>query len=271
MAEEFVAYWLGYADAVPPITTLPTGIDVVNLFVLNLESTSSGTTLSTSYISSNKITWDSILLQAQGARANGVKVCASIIPPASGINWNTIPDPTAFAANVYTLIAGWELDGIDIDPEQGDLNPPGGNFTAVMQALGQYFGPQSTTGLRMSYASYDFAFDNSFLSQNADLFDVVQLMDYTANYLQMQAEFDMYSSVVPSANLLIGINANQDSSNKTSFSETIDLAKWVASSGGTMGGMMEFNINADTDFQFANGIIATLPGSTAARRRSRRG
>ena len=73
------------------------------------------------------------------------------------------------------------------------------------------------------------------------------------------------------ANLLIGINANQDSSNKTSFSETIDLAKWVASSGGTMGGMMEFNINADTDFQFANGIIATLPGSTAARRRSRRG
>ena len=160
MAGQFVVYWQGYNKVLPALNTLPAGIDVINLFVLNLTSGSSGTTLDTSFITSGGQSWETTLSQAQAARANGVKVCASIIPPKGGITWNTIPDPTTFASNVQALITTWQLDGIDIDPEQGALNPPGGDFTAVMTALSQYFGPKSGSGQRMSYASFDYSYDS---------------------------------------------------------------------------------------------------------------
>jgi len=255
MSGQFVVYWLGYATALPALNTLPAGIDVINLFVLNLTTGSSGTTLDTSFISSGGQSWATTLSQAQAARANGVKVCASIIPPKGGLTWNTIPDPTTFASNVQQLIDTWQLDGIDIDPEQGALNPPGGNFTAVMTALGQYFGPQSGTGQRMSYASFDYSFDQPFLSQNAALFDDITLMGYTWTYQQMLVQFQMYSSLVPSQNLLFGIDPT-----KTPQQESIELAKWQPTSG-SKGGMMEFNINGDTDFATAQAILAGMGGS----------
>lgn len=259
MAPQFVVYWLGYSPSPPAIQSLPQGIDVVNLFVLNLTSGSGGTTLDTDFITSHGTTWTDILSQAQAARAKGVKVCVSIIPPRDGLTWNTIPDPQTFAQNVYNLVTEWNLDGIDIDPEQGGMVPPDQNFITVLQALSQHFGPQSATGLRMSYVTFNYAFDQSLLQATAQLFDVVMLMGYTWTFSQMTTEFGMYSSVVSSQNLMFGIGGSPWS---TSYDETIDLAQWQpAAPAPPKAGMMEFNINDDANYQFALGILEVLkPG-----------
>src|SRR4029079_420634 len=139
-AEKFVVYWLGYHSNPPAIQSLPKGIDVVNLFLLNLTSTSTGaTTLDYNFITSNGTTWQQILDQSHAAQNNGVKICVSIIPPNNSLIWNTIPDPDTFAQNVYNLVKGWGLDGIDIDPEQPAA--PDQGFVTVVKALSKYFGP----------------------------------------------------------------------------------------------------------------------------------
>jgi chitinase len=150
--EQFVVYWLGYHSNPPAIQSLPKGIDVVNLFLLNLATSPNGTTLDYNYITSNGTTWDTILTQSKAAQANGVKVSVSIIPPNNSLIWNTIPDPDTFALNVYNLVKGWGLNGIDIDPEQGPngSTPPNQNFVTVVKALSKYVGPAANTWLIMS-------------------------------------------------------------------------------------------------------------------------
>jgi len=43
-SEKFVVYWLGYHTNPPLIQSLPKGIDVVNLFLINLATSDNGTT-----------------------------------------------------------------------------------------------------------------------------------------------------------------------------------------------------------------------------------
>lgn len=199
--------------------------------------------------------WEDILAQAQAARAKGVKVCVSIIPPNQTLIWNTIPDPDTFAENVYDLIKKeWNLDGIDIDPEQGGA-VPNGTFRAVVQALSKYFGPASGNGLSMSFVSYQWFADQSLLIQTHSLFNYVALMGYFWDYNTMLQQFEQYASIVGSKNLMFGIGG--DPWGQTAYAETIKLANWQPISG-TKGGMMEFNINDDPGYQYANGIIAAI-------------
>ena len=171
--EKFIVYWLGYHSNPPAIQSLPKGIDVVNLFLLNLATSPNGTTLNYNYITSNGTSWNTILTQSKAAQANGVKVCVSIIPPNSSLIWNTIPDPDTFALNVYNLVKGWGLDGIDIDPEQGGGIAPNQTFVNVVKALSKYFGPASGTGLIMSYVGYQLGGDQVVLKPCAALFDCI--------------------------------------------------------------------------------------------------
>ncbi len=251
-AEKFVVYWLGYHQNPPPIQSLPTGIDVVNLFLLNLASSSGGTTLDYNYITSQGTTWDEILTQSHAAQANGVKVCVSIIPPNNTLNWNTIPDPSTFAQNVYNLVKEWGLDGIDIDPEQNVA--PNQTFVTVVQALSKYFGPAADTGLTMSFVSYELFNDQTVLQPCAKLFNYVALMGYFWSESEMISEFKQYAAIVGAQNLMFGIGGDPW---QTPLSETQQLAVWEPANG-NKGGMMEFNINDDTNYQAANAIIKAL-------------
>ena len=254
--EKFVVYWLGYHQNPPPIQSLPTGIDVVNLFLLNLATSSGGTTLDYNYITSQGTTWDEILTQSHAAQANGVKVCVSIIPPNNSLIWNTIPDPDTFAQNVYNLVKGWGLDGIDIDPEQGPDGsiPPNQNFVTVVQALSKYFGPASNTGLIMSYVGFQLAGDQTVLKPCASLFNYVMMMGYFWDLSEMVEQFKDYAAIVGAQNLMFGIGGDPW---QTPLSETQELAVWEPATG-NKGGMMEFNINDDTNYQAANAIIKAL-------------
>jgi len=256
-AEKFVVYWLGYHQNPPPIQSLPKGIDVVNLFLLNFTSSTNGTTLDYNYITSEGTTWDEILSQSHAAQANGVKVCASVIPPANSLIWNTIPDPATFAQNVYNLVKSWGLDGIDIDPEQGAA--PNAGFVAVVQALSKYFGPASGTGLIMSFVSYELFNDKTVLKPCASLFDYVTLMGYFWTESEMIEQFQAYAAFVGSQKLMFGIGGDPWI---TPLAETQALAAWEPASG-NKGGMMEFNIDDDTNYQAANAIIKALSSQTA--------
>jgi hypothetical protein len=257
--EKFVVYWLGYHQNPPAIQSLPKGIDVVNLFLLNLASSPQGTTLDYNYITSQGTTWDEILSQSHAAQANGVKVCVSIIPPNSSLIWNTIPDPETFAENVYNLVTGWGLDGIDIDPEQGG-GVDNDVFVSVVQALSKYFGPASDTGLIMSFVSYELFNDQPVLQSCASLFNYVMLMGYFWSETEMIQQFNAYAELVGAQNLMFGIGGDPW---QTPLSETEALAAWQPS-GGTKGGMMEFNINDDTNYQAANAIIKALSSQAGA-------
>jgi hypothetical protein len=229
---------------------------VVNLFLLNLATSSGGTTLDYNYITSQGTTWDEILTQSHAAQANGVKVCVSIIPPNNSLIWNTIPDPDTFAQNVYNLVNGWGLDGIDIDPEQGPDGsiPPNQNFVTVVQALSKYFGPASNTGLIMSYVGFQLAGDQTVLKPCASLFNYVMMMGYFWDLSEMIEQFKDYAAIVGDQNLMFGIGGDPW---QTPLSETEKLAVWEPATG-NKGGMMEFNINDDTNYQAANAIIKAL-------------
>lgn len=260
--EKFVVYWLGYHENPPAIQSLPQGIDVVNLFLLNLTTSSGGTTIDYTYITSQGTSWDDILSMSHAAQANGVKVCVSILPPNSSLIWNTIPDPETFALNVYNLVTEWGLDGIDIDPEQGgavDNNV----FVSVVQALSKYFGPASDTGLIMSFVSYQFYNDQPLLQACSSLFSYFMLMGYSWSYNLMISEFEQYAAVVGNENLMFGIGGDPW---QTPLSETQQLAVWEPPlpKGSTKGGMMEFNINDDANYQAANAIIAALSSQAAS-------
>lgn len=259
--EKFVVYWLGYHQNPPAIQSLPDGIDVVNLFLLNLASSPGGTTLDYTYITSQGTSWEEILDQAHAAQANGVKVCVSIIPPNSQLIWNTIPDPETFAQNVYNLVKEWGLDGIDIDPEQGGM-VDNDTFVAVVKALSKYFGPASQTGLIMSFVSYQLYNDKPVLDACASLFNYVMLMGYFWSYDVMIQEFNQYAAIVGNQNLMFGVGGDPW---QTELSETKALAAWEPQNS-NKGGMMEFNINDDPNYQTAEAIIQILSGKVVSAR-----
>ena len=257
-AEKFVVYWLGYHSNPPAIQSLPTGIDVVNLFLLNLASSADGTTLDYNYITSNGTSWTDILVQAHDAQKTGVKVCVSIIPPNNSLIWNTIPDPDTFALNVYNLVKSWGLDGIDIDPEQPAA--PDQGFVTVVQALSKYFGPASNTGLIMSFVSYELFNDTTVLKPCHSLFDYVMTMGYFWDFDTMVQQFNAYAAIVGDQNLMFGVGGDPF---QTALSEIEQLAAWEPPNS-NKGGMMEFNINDDTNYQAANAIIKALSSKTSA-------
>jgi len=80
-------------------------------------------------------------------------------------------------------------------------------------------------------------------------------MGYFWDYNTMLQQFEQYASIVGSKNLMFGIGG--DPWGQTGYAETIKLANWQPISG-TKGGMMEFNINDDPGYQYANGIIAAI-------------
>lgn len=249
----FVTYWLGHANQKMIIEELPNGIDVINLFLINLDHQK---TLQHLYLTSNGITWASILAGVRVQQSRGVKVLASIISsPVPSISWNTIACPKEFARAVYDIVVNkWALDGIDIDPEMaGEI--PNDTFIEVVWELSKYFGPRSKTGKTMSYVTYQYYADEQLLKQCNALFDYVALKGYFWDMETMINQFELYAGLVGCKKLLFGVQPGTEQS--TSMAEAILLSKWKPDNG-LKGGMMLFNINIDKDFNYTRGLIRTL-------------
>jgi hypothetical protein len=256
MSEQIVVYWNGFEKNPPLIQDLPAGINVINLFLVGFTASENGTTLKHEYITTGGYSWDQILDQARQARQQhpGLKVCVTIIPPKDGLLWNDIPDPEQFASNVHALIDQWGLDGIDLDTEQGNGVAPDSGFINVVNALGAYFGPRATTGLRMSVVTYRLDLDADLLKSTADAFDAVLLMGYFWSFDQMVTQFQDYAAIVGDSRLYFGVSPT-----KTQI-DVGQLTQWEPD-GGQKGGMMEFDINVDAqnDYAMLDTLIRNLP------------
>ncbi|WP_316840347.1 glycosyl hydrolase family 18 protein [Pedobacter gandavensis] len=249
----FIAYWLGYANQKMIIEELPDGIDVINLFLINLDADK---TLQHLYLTSNGMNWDTILTGVRVQQKRGVKVLASIATAVHPrISWNTISDPKAFAADVYELVVNtWGLDGIDIDPEMaGDV--PNETFIKVIMELSRYFGPRSASGKKMSYVTYQYYADEQLLKQCNACFDYVALAGYLWDMETMINQFELYAGLVGSKKLLFGVQPGKHQS--TSLEEAVELSQWQPDNG-LKGGMMLFNINLDKDFHYTSELIKAL-------------
>ena len=88
------------------------------------------------------------------------------------------------------------------------------------------------------------------------------LMGYFWSYDTMIAEFNQYAPIVESQNLMFGIGGDPW---QTALSETKKLASWEPSNG-AKGGMMEFNINDDVNYQAADAVIQILGSQSRAAR-----
>src|SRR5262249_39549472 len=94
----------------------------------------------------------------------------------------------------------------------------------------------------------------------ASLFDYVMMMGYFWDFNTMVSEFKQYAAIVGAQNLMFGIGGDPW---QTPLPETEQLAPWEPAKG-TKGGMMEFNINDDTNYQAAEAIIKALSTQVAA-------
>jgi hypothetical protein len=130
----------------------------------------------------------------------------------------------------------------------------------VVKALSKYFGPASGTGLILSYVGYQLGGDQTVLKPCASLFDYVMMMGYFWDEPTMIDQFNQYAAIVGSQNLMFGVGGDPF---QTPEPESVALAKWEPATG-QKGGMMEFNINDDPNYQTANAIIKALASQAAA-------
>jgi len=86
------------------------------------------------------------------------------------------------------------------------------------------------------------------------------LMGYWWSTQEMEDEFNQYAAIVGSQNMMFGIGGDPW---QTQLSVTKALAPWEPAKG-NKAGMMEFNINDDTNYQAANAIIKALSSQAAA-------
>lgn len=249
----FVTYWLGHVNHHIMIEQLPEGIDVINLFPINLDAECS---LQNLYITGSGLTWAAILKEVRAKQRKGTKVMASIMSTSGdGFTWNTITDPARFAEDVYELVVNqWELDGIDIIPEMsGEV--PNDNFIKVIKYLSKYFGPRSKTGMSMSYAASEYYSDEQLLKQCNALFDHVSLMGHSWDKETVINQFELYAGLVSSKKLLPGVQPGN--TQLTTLTEVVELSRWQPHNG-LKGGMMLFNINSDKDFDYTKTLVSAL-------------
>jgi hypothetical protein len=96
------------------------------------------------------------------------------------------------------------------------------------------------------------------------LLNYVMLMGYFWSFDSMVSEFNQYAAIVGSQNLMFGIGGDPW---QTPLTETQALAAWEPDNA-TKGGMMEFNINDDTNYQAADAIIKALSSQAVPARQA---
>lgn len=238
--QRFTCYWLGYMkDNNFSLDDIPDYIDYVNLFLINIDKTKY---VNHTYITSQSFTWEEIQEGVKVLQSRRIKVIASLMSEPQ-FNFNQISDPCDFAKNVVDIVINqWELDGINIDPEMGGETPDSGFIQFVgdlRSAMGDY--------KLLTYVSYQYDSDCSILKTNISDIDWVSLMGYFWPIGMYQSQWNTYSAVVPPEKLLIGVSPTI-----TSLDDTKTLAEWQLLKNG--GGMMEFQINSDTNLDYASTI-----------------
>jgi chitinase len=249
------AYWLGYVpsnDVKEPhgdalglgqiATNAP--VNVVKVAFYNLSPVSMP---SVCFGMSQGHDWVYTQAGIESLQARGIKVLASIIgTPHPRVEWNDIPDPHAFAANVKGLfIDTLGCDGIDIDNESpGD---PDETFEAVVTALREELGPKGSDKALLTYVTYQPDRDLPWLKKVGASFDWVSTMAYWLDTAGQKELWQEYATLLGPENVLVGVAAGNDSQS-TDLRTVAEIAEWETQRGaGQTGGMMLWNMSSGED------------------------
>jgi len=209
-----------------------------------------------------------IINDMKALQARGIKVLWNVD---DNNTWNTATPFTTYngtgltaaqyASFVYTSITTLGLDGIALDIEHLS-SAPNSNWTAVVQALGAYFGPKSSNPTTMMYtaAIYSGGQGYSNIGQSTTMaayFNFVMDMAYGGSY---QSRFTQYSNVIGNGKVMDGLAYGYDSQ-----STALAYCAWAKALSPVAAGVMVFagNVNKTyTDAIFAV-IVPTLPGAAS--------
>jgi len=249
--ENYLAYWLGFADgndigAVPPSP---------NIVPIAFGVTDTDSTIGTAFLTS-KHSLEDIRAGARKLQERGQRVVLSINGATeTQKGWSSL-DPENFAENAYDLIVRqWEWDGIDLDNE--DPGPPPPNFPHVIRALRRRFGRKALITLPVYMGKER----DAYLKDVRDDIDGVSTMAYWEDYEGQIALYEQYASLVGGDKVAIGVSNPGSGSSSTPTSAVARLAAYDPPGGKF--GMMFWNINSPLNqpqaFEWCEIITSHLP------------
>lgn len=152
-----MAWWSSFNSIATPLDAAPEDIDMVHLFVLDLDARPEVALDSTHFLM-HGFTWDKILSQARTLQSKGIKVLVSLMggrgdgkndtgkaleygfPPTvyqKPFGFGAIKDPETYARVIKRkVIDEWGLDGLDLDIEE--------DYAAPVHAYNHTFNRDST-------------------------------------------------------------------------------------------------------------------------------
>jgi chitinase len=246
------AYWLGYVQSVQnggqgmdlADAATQTPVDVVKIAFYNLFPSNG---LTVCFGMSENHGWGYTQSAIKTLQAAGIKVMVSLIgTPDPLVQWNEIPDPAAFAANVKSLlIDDLGCDGVDLDNED-DATPDQG-FVAVVKALRAALGPKGSDKALLTAPTYLPDRDLPYLRQVGDLYDWVSTMAYWDGPSDQWHLWQQYADVLGPSNVLIGVSCCSGMQS-TSLATVKSVAQTETQRGlGKTGGMMLWNLSGGKD------------------------
>lgn len=237
--QEFLAYWLGYAEGGPPLEETPPEVTIVALAFAVTAPSPEGDSITLDFLESQH-TEAEMRAGAKALQARGVKVLMSINGTDS---WEGHPDgwgnlkPEEFAANVKRIVMDdWGLDGIDLDNE--GASTPDDNYVAVVKALRAALGPDAliTTPVFMG------PWRDAYLSQVKDDLSMVMTMAYWNDFEGAVYLFNQYAALVGPEKMAIGVANSANPGQNTPIHAVPKIAAWNPE-GAQKAGMMLWNLN----------------------------
>jgi chitinase len=186
---------------------------------------------------------------AAAAHAKGVKVLVSIggqngdssIIKAYGDAANVAP----LVANLDSMVSRMNLDGVDVDLEQGKLMTSSSNYPAFVRQLISTFHPEGklVTSALAQYIVQDAIADATIIGV-VNSFDFVSDMVYTTNLSDFTTESNWWTSTInlPKNKLVWGVDFE-------GTSLTVDTVKQIAMGSKAYGGIMAWEYSQPSEAQ----------------------
>lgn len=257
-----VEYWGGCCydrNDVGPLEAIPDSVDVVNIFTLGIGKTDAGTWEFEHRGVSGYNDWNQVLINAHNLRKKGIKIVCTTFP--GSIVGLSAADAAVMAGVVKDSLDKWQLDGVDLDLEYGNVRTK--NIDSAIIALGKFFGPHSKTGRILSVVDYN-NYNTGQITRSKAYIDYVMTMSYWNTAAQVRNILTSYGNAIgDTKKVLIGvgqgcaINAGQ----ATRPGEELKIADTLRTNFAGSG-MMEFvfgcSYHNNKDISYTQNIIRHL-------------
>jgi len=250
-----VEYWGGCCydrNDVGPLDAIPDSVDVVNIFTMGIEKNTAGKWEFEHRGVSGYNTWSDVLVKAHDLQKRGIRVVATSF--AGNLVKLSGSEAALMAKMVKDSLDYWQLDGVDLDLEFGDVTTA--NIDSAMAALGKYIGPDSKTGRILSVVDYN-NYNINQIKRSKKYIDYVMTMSYWNKATDVMKWVKSYGDAIGDPkNVLIGVGAGCaiNAGQATPAGQELKIADTLhVAAPGT--GMMEFIFGCSYHHKDQNGNV----------------